>query len=334
MLDNQQENQYKETSLSKWIFRIIAVASIILLCFLTIKFEFHKLKNDKKSRDSAEKMLKDIKDSIESLQDAWNTIYYFYQTGDLIKIMKCSLSSKTESIKQENTLLMMYREDIKTQKTVKENDDITKFNDTKNVRCKGNVTINIGLKNDIYSHPKNSKSYTFRLGEEPLELLEKYPFIKEALGRLRIGERATFIALPAKKATFKPQERTIYEMSIPNIPSTEATNIPLHMSVNKNDDKFEIDNRVVCGSVVSFLFKITDINGNNIYLPNKIERVKVGSGLLNDNIEQVMTKMRIGDRYKILLTKQMFKPTEILNENFFKKNEIIIFDLIIVNVQK
>ena len=333
MQDNQQENRYEETSLSKWIFRIIAVSLIMLLCFFTIKFEFHELKNDKKSRDSAEKMLKDIKDSTESLQDAWNTMYYFYQTGDLMKIMKCSLSSKTKSMKQENTLLMMYHEDIKTQKTVKDNDMI-KFNDTKNIRCKGNVTINIGLKNDIYSHPKDSKSYTFKLGEEPLELLEKYPFIKEALGRLRIGERATFIALPVKKATFKPQERTIYEISIPDKPSTEATNVPLHIPVNKNDDKFEVDNRVVCGSVVSFLFKITDINGNDIYLPDKIEKVKVGSGSLSDSIEQVMTKMRVGDRYKILLTKQMFKPTEILNENFFKKNEIIIFDLIIVNVQK
>jgi hypothetical protein len=65
-----------------------------------------------------------------------------------------------------------------------------------------------------------------------------------------------------------------------------------------------------------------------------MERIKIGSGSLNDDIEQVMTQMQIGDRYKIFLTKQMFKQTEILNTDIFKEDDIVIVDLTIANVQK
>ena len=105
------------------------------------------------------------------------------------------------------------------------------------------------------------------------------------------------------------------------------------MPVRKNDEKFEVDDHAICGSVVQVLLKITDLEGNKIFFSD-IKKIKVGSGLLNESIEQVITQMRIGDRYKILLTKQMFKPTEILNMNIFKKSEIVIVDLVLINVQK
>lgn len=331
--DDKSKDKNQETSLSKWSFRVGSVFFIILFCYFVIRLEFRNLRNNRDARDAAERMMSDIESSIEKIQDAWNTMYYFYQTGDLMNIMKCAMPIKNKQVNQENTLLTMYREDLKTQKTVKDDNEKI-FNDTIGVRCGGNITINIGKKDDIYSHPINGKTYIFKLGEEPLELLENYPFVKEALTRLRFGEKATFIAIPAEKKTFKFQKHVIYEMSIPYLPSTEIMNIPLYMPINKSDKKFEVNDSVVCGSVVQFFINIKDINGKNILLSNKLEKVKVGSGLLNYNIEQIMTQMRVGERYKILLTKQMFKKTDILNYDLFKNNEILIVDLIIVNVQK
>ncbi len=331
--EKENKNQYQETVLSRWVFRICAIFFIILFCYFIIHLEFNNLKNSRETRESAEKITSNIDSSIEKIQDAWNTMYYFYQTGDLMKIMKCAMPIKNKSINQENTLLMLYREDIKTKKTSKDDSNMF-FNDIKNVSCGGNITINVGLKNDIYDYPIENKTYTFKLGEEPLELLEKYIFIKEALSRLHFGEQATFIALPAEKKMFKFQKHKIYELSIPYMPSTEIVNTPLYMAVNKSDEKFSVDDRVVCGSVVQFLLSITDINGKKVFLQKKIGKVKVGSGLLNDSIEQIMTQMKVGERYKILLTKQMFKKTPLLNDNFFHDNEIVIVDLVIANVQK
>ena len=333
MAEKNNDNQYQESLLLKWIFRISSVFIIIFFCFLIIHFEFRELAKNKHARDSAERMIDDVQHSAESLQDAWNTIYYFYQTGDLLKIMKCPTVSKTNNEKNNNTLLMLYREDVSTEKLVKNNDISSEFKEVKNLRCGGNITINIGLKKEIHKHPIDSKNYTFKLGEEPLELVEKYPFVKYALNRLRFGEKATFIALPVEKKIFKPKKQTIYEISIPTLPSTEVINTPIYMPVRKNDEKFEVDDHAICGSVVQVLLKITDLEGNKIFFSD-IKKIKVGSGLLNESIEQVITQMRIGDRYKILLTKQMFKPTEILNMNIFKKSEIVIVDLVLINVQK
>ena len=332
--EEKQENKYQETVLTKWIFRIGAVLVIMFFCFIIIRFEFRELAENQHARDSAERMVDDIERASENLQDAWNTIYYFYQTGDLFRIMRCPSVMKSNTSGQEDTLLVFYREDIETQQTTDNSDITADFRDVKSVRCGGNITINIGLKKEIHKHPKDSKNYTFKLGEEPLELLEKYPFVKDALTRLRFGEKATFVALPVEKKIFKPKKNTIYEMSIPNLPSTEVTNVPLHMFVNKSDEKFSIVNHVVCGSIVYFLFKITDISGNVLVSSRKMEKIKIGSGLFNDYIEQIMTRMRVGDRCKILLTKKMFHPTDILNNNIMKNNDIVVVDIVIANVQR
>lgn len=330
--NNKKQNQ--ESVISKWIFRIITTLLIMFFCYIVIHFEFSKLIKNSSSRESAERMINDIRRSIESLQDAWNTLYYFYQTGDLMKIIKCPISTKTQQSNNSDMLIMLYRDSITKNTSTNSQNEYNNHNNAKYVRCGGNITINIGLKNEIHKHPTENKKYTFKLGEEPLEVLEKFPFIKDALNYLKFEEKATFVAILAEKKAFKPKKHIIYELSIPNAPNTEITNLPLFIPINKNDNKFDVKNHITCGSVVQFLFNITDISGNHIISPNKMERIKIGSGSLNDDIEQVMTQMQIGDRYKIFLTKQMFKQTEILNTDIFKENDIVIVDLIIANVQK
>ena len=330
----QDEKQYIETKFQKWLFRICSLVLILITVCWVIRWEFRQLANNKDARKSIETIVSELSRSIENLQDAWNTMYYFHQTGDLMKIIKCPMSNKHNTNNNENTLLMLYREDLGTKQMVLGKDLVADFGDVKHVRCGGNVTIEIGLKEDINQRPKNTERYTFKTGEEPIALLERYPFVKYAIGRLRYGERATFIALPAEKKLFIPKKQTIYEMSVPMLPSTEITDLPLHMHINKNDDKFAINDRVVCGSVVHILFKITDIEGKVIMQTLKMEKLKVGSGNFNDDMEQILTQMRTGDRYKIILTKQMFRKTDILNKDLFKENDIVIVDLTVVNVQK
>ena len=335
MSEEESKNfEYKETIISKWVFRVIAIVGIMVFLYVIVRLEFRELAENDKARKDATTMIGDIARSFESLQDAWNTMYFFYQTGDLMKIMKCPMASNKSSVNQKNTLLMLYREELESQKSAPTEDITTAFRDVKNIRCGGKITIDIGLKDEIHLHPKETKRYVFNLGSEPVELLETYPFVKDALSRLRFGEKATFVSLPAEKKTFAPKKQTIYEMSIPKLANTEITNVPLYMPVGKNDEKFEVDNHVVCGSVAQILFTIQDINGNELMSSDKNIKVKVGSGELNDDLEQIMTQMRVGDRYKILLTKYMFKPTEILNKNIFESEDIVFVDLIVVDVKR
>ena len=319
----------KESKVVLWLFRFLCFFLILGFCFLIIKAEFNELKKEESTRDIAIQMINSLERATSSFKDAWKTIYYFYQTGDLFKIMKCSNLSKTTKDNQKNTLLMLYREKI--------DKNINNDNETTYLKCRGKITINVGLKNEVYKHPYENNSYTFVLGREPIDMLEKYPFIKHALTRIREGEKATFIAIPAEQKILKPSKQIIYEISVPTLAETSTTNLPLYSVIKRDDEKFIVENDIVCGSVITFLYKIYDINGN-ILLDNNInlnKKLKVGSGNFNEYIEQLLLQMRAGDKYKIFLPKSMFKPSEFLQEKIFPDNtELIIIEITIVGVSK
>ena len=334
-VEKENKNTYQETFTSRWVFRLIAVACIFGFCFLVIHLEFASLKKNENSREYAMQIAETWRSSMASLQDAWNTMYYFYQTGDLLKIIRCPAITKTHVKNQKNTLLMLYRENIETQTSSRNTEDMLDDKYNKNwPRCGGLVTINIGLKEEIYKHPDDSKKYTFNLGDEPKELIEKYPFVKYALSRLKEGEKATFIAMPSTDKIYRLQKQTIYEISIPVIADNNITNLPLHIAIENNEVKFAVDEHVFCGSVVKFLYKIQNINGKVLYEPDNFSKIKIGDGKLHEQIEQVMSHMSLGDRYKIFLSKDMIKDNEFLPKNKIGKEDIVIFDVKIVNVQK
>lgn len=334
-VEKEDKNKYQETFTSRLVFRVITFLCICGFCFLVIHLEFISLKKNENSREYAMQLAETWKASIGSLQDAWNTMYYFYQTGDLLKIMRCPSITKTSVKNRKNTLLMLYRENIETQKTIQRSEDMLDENYNKNwPRCGGLITINIGLKEEVYNKPNDSKKYTFILGDEPKELVEKYPFVKYALSRLKEGEKATFVAMPETEKIYRLQKQTIYEISIPSFADNNITNLPLYIAVEKNEEKFAVDEHVFCGSIVKFLYKIQSINGKILYEPDDFSKIKIGDGKLQEQIEQVMSHMSVGDRYKIFLTKDMIKDNEFLPKNKIGKEDMVIFDVKIVNVQK
>ena len=344
--NDENKNIYHESRTSKWTFRIIAVFIIILFCFIVIRTEFNNMKKNEITRESALQMIEQITRSIEATQDAWNTIYYFYQTGNLFKILKCPSTSETKQMKQKNILLRLYDEKITNNNNNANNSlnsdtntitfDIDKINDNNNrVHCGNRITISIGAKDEIYKHPADYKNYTFILGEEPLEILENYPFVKHALASMKIGERATFIAIPAKQKTaLKIEKQTIYEITVHANNENNKNTFPLYFPIRENNEKFVIDNHIVCGSIVSFIYDIYDIDGKKISTNNEINKVKIGSGKLNNNIEQLMLRMSTGDRYKVFITKNMYKKnTEFIPLSMFNGRDAIVFDISIINVQ-
>ena len=332
MSDNNEKTYTNESLLATWGFRICSLFVIILFCFLIIKFYFNDLKKNKTTQENAERMLTEISNSTENINNAWRTMYYFYQTGDLMNIIKCPTRTHNLKTYQENTLLTLYREDIETNKNANSNED--GFGMSKNIVCGGKVNLEIGLKDEIYKHPKDFRNYTFKLGEEPLELIEKYPFVKDALTKISEGERATFVALLAENKKFKLKKQTIYEIRIPKNNENQTTILPLYSVIRKNTEKFIVNNHANCGAVVSFLYQIHDIDGTILDGSNSAIKVKLGSGQFNKDVEQVMIQMQIGDRYKILLTKHNFKESEFIKKQIFSNRDIIIVDVVILNVQK
>ncbi len=348
--ENENKNIEHETIAGKWTFRIIAVIVIMAFCCIVIHVEFNNMKKNDITRESALQIANQITRSIEALQDAWNTIYYFYQTGNLFKILKCSSMSSTKQTKQKNILLRLYDEKIcdnntncalKNSNTSEKDIDSTNKNDDDYVRCGSDITINIGLKDEVYKHPTNYKKYTFSLGSEPLEILENYPFVKHALATMKIGERTTFIAIPMEQKILKQRRQTMYEIAVHTDSKNKtgadnkqnSNNIPLYFPIREGNEKFVIDDRITCGSIVSFIYDIYDINGKKIGADNEINKIKVGSKKLSVGIEQLMLRMSVGDRYKIFVTKNMHKNTDFFPSTLFNDRDAIIFDISIVNVQ-
>ena len=330
----EKKKKKKDNLLFTWMFRISSVFIIIFVCYLIIKAEFKSLKENEFSRESTLHMLRSIENSSENIQNAWNKIYYFYQTGDLMNIIKCPSAVSKEQNKNNDLLLNIYRENIITTQSINSKNMLENYNNMKNIRCGGRITINIGLKKEIYKHPKNFETYTFKLGEEPIDMIKNYPFVKNALSKIREGERMTFIAMPKEKNDLIVKKQFIYEIEVPEIATNETARIPFYSILQKTDNKFLVDKQIACGNVVHYSYTIYNIDGEKIKTSsNLFDKVKIGSGGLNSRIEQLILQMSVGDSFIVFLPKNIIEQNSIFTKDILKNN-VVLFEMKILNVQK
>ncbi len=325
--------EYKETRASKWAFRFLFLFSVIFACCLAIHFEFRAMKKNDNVRADAMKMTGYLSKTFEDLHDAWSIMYYFYKAGELFRIIRCPDVSPKKGVAQHNTLLTFYRERIEDKD--KEEDENFDRNIYK-IWCGEKITINIGLKNELYKHPEDYNSYVFKLGEEPIEIIEKYPFVKDALNQIALGERATFVAIPTENNVLKLKKHTMYEITA-HLGDVNRKPLPLYSVVKEAEGNTTlIDTHVNCGSVVSFIYEIYSASGKLLKEEREIKKVRVGSGELSEGVEQILTKMSVGDRYRIFITKDEIKDggSKIISNDLFKNDDILIFDIMVVNLQK
>lgn len=327
----------EESLIQKWIFRFLSVFFICGFCYLVIKIEFNSLKNNEQSRNSATSMLKELRMSTSNLKDAWKTLYYFHKTGDLMKIIRCpnlSSGNNDEGVKYDN-LIMLYREDAKTRQNLGKKNIFEEHDEYKNIKCGGKVSINIGLKNEVYKHPNDFKNYTFKLGEEPIDLIKDFPFIKYSLTKIREGERATFIAMIADRNILKPKKQIIYEIEIPEMIENETIGLPFYSILNKvENEKYVVNHKAYCGAVVYYNYKIHDKNGKILKQVSSAEKIKIGSNELNFYVENLMMQMSAGDEYIVFLTREMIKENNIFTNDIVKNNDILFFNVKLLNVQQ
>ena len=354
-MEEQKENtnngyEYRETKLSKWIFRLCFFLATIAICCFAIHLEFKSMKKNENVRADAMKMIGYFSKTFEDLRGAWDTMYYFYKAGELFRIIRCPDVSPKKGVVQHNTLLTFYRERIEG-KDDDEDDENGDFDrEIYKAWCGEKITINIGLKSELYKHPDDYKSYMFKLGEEPIELIEKYPFVKDALNKIAVGERATFVAIPTENNVLRPKKHTMYEITMHlNTNDDKRRAMPLYSIAKEGENKNLIDEHVNCGSVVSFIYEIYSPIGKLIKTEREVKKIRVGSGELGEGIEQVLTKMSVGDRYKIFITKNDVKKSNsstskrqsdkndangIITNDLFKDYDVVIFDIRVVNLQK
>ena len=308
----KEKIKYKENWKSKLSFRIISLILIITFICITIHIEMQSLKNNQESRESAVQITSNLYNSMYSLQDSWNTMYYFYQSGDLFNILNCRKNEAQNKKNDDDNLLVLYKDRI---------DKNIPINELNSVGCNKKITVNLAIKDDVDQDiEKDKEAYSFIIGEEPIDLLSKYPLLKYAIYKLKIGEKATIVARQHLARRNKIKKTTIYSLEILN--QNDSLNIDKiipHIIYNENAGKLNIK------------YTVRDVDGNELYKSDLI-KINIGSGMFNTFIEQLLLKTHIGEEFKIFLSKKLHTPTPLLPKELFNNRDIIILDIQLYNI--
>ena len=320
----KEKIKYKENWKSKLSFRIISLILIITFICITIHIEMQSLKNNQESRESAVQITSNLYNSMYSLQDSWNTMYYFYQSGDLFNILNCRKNKAQNKKNDDDNLLVLYKDRI---------DKNIPINELNSVGCNKKITVNLAIKDDVDQDiEKDKEAYSFIIGEEPIDLLSKYPLLKYAIYKLKIGEKATIVARQHLARRNKIKKTTIYSLEILNQNnSLNIDKIIPHIIYNENAGKLNIKNQLTCNSNVNIKYTVRDVDGNELYKSDLI-KINIGSGMFNTFIEQLLLKTHIGEEIKIFLSKKLHTPTPLLPKELFNNRDIIILDIQLYNI--
>lgn len=304
----------------KCLFRFVSFFALMMICIGVIHLEFKEMKKDKNLRADAITMTSNIQNAMSELQNSWDTMYYFYQSGELFNILNCRKQSDSEKNNNDN-LIVLYRNVVN--KSIFDG----QYSD---MQCGRQISINVGLKDNVDEINVDKKPYNFVLGEEPIKLLETYPLIKYALYQLKLGESATFVA--SKKVSNKSlrKKQTIYEVELVN-QDNQYSNSKIPYIINNKTNKFlNIKNQITCNSVVMLTYDIYDINMNKIYSSTRPINVKIGNGNFNKKIENILIKASANDNVMVFLTKQNYNFSNYIPQSLFENNDIIILDIKII----
>lgn len=314
---------------------------LVIILGLIIHIEFNSLKKEETTRDTAIKITENLRSSAAAIQDAWKTMYYFYKTGDLFKILRCS-KGKTSIFDREpgDGLAYIFKRPI---------DDNVKVEDAKlnPIACDKPLSINIQLKKGIDKKMDNPEPYTYVPGNEPLELLKKYPLIQYAVPKLKVGEKAVFVAMPQKISGQKFKSKYIYEIELPiqkgkNVYNKLPTWVPVHLK----EKSINVIDTIICNSIVALNMNIYNGMGQTLYetfdSTKQIDNLKdikpfkfrMGAGEFNEYIEQILLGLSAGDKIRIFLTKNFMQTTQFFNQSVFDNQELLIIDLQILGVAR
>ncbi len=319
--------------------KLCKFTSLVIILGLIIHIEFKSLKEEETTRDTALKITENLRSSAAAIQDAWKTMYYFYKTGDLFKILRCSKGWTNIFDKEPgDSLAYIFKRPI---------DDNIRVEDAKlnPIACDKQLSINIQMKKGIDKKMNNPEPYTYVPGNEPLELLKKYPLIQYAVPKLKVGEKAVFIAMPQKISGQKLKSKYIYEIELPiqkgrNTYDKLPTWVPIYIT----EKSINVTNTVICNSIVALNMSIHNGLGQLLYdtldTTKQVDNVKdikpfkfrMGAGEFNDYIEQILLGLSAGDKIKIFLTKNFMQTTPFFNQRVFDNQELLIIDLQIIGV--
>lgn len=344
----EEKNTTIEDAKTKWKRRskklfdkLCKFASLVIILGLIIHVEFKSLKEEETTRDAALKITENLRSSSEAIQDAWKTMYYFYKTGDLFKILRCS-NGRTSIFDREpgDSLAYVFKRPI---------DDNIRVEDAKlnPIACGKPLSINIQIKKGIDKKMDNPEPYTYVPGNEPLELLKKYPLIQYAVPKLKVGEKAVFIAMPQKISGQKFKSKYIYEIELPIQKGKNVyNNLPTWVPVYITEKSINVVNTVICNSIVALNMSIHNGLGQLLYetfnSTKQVDNLKdikpfkfrMGAGEFNEYIEQILLGLSAGDKIKIFLTKNFMQTTPFFNQRAFDNQELLIIDLQIMGVAR
>ena len=344
----EEEKATIEDAKTKWKRRgkklfekLCKFTSLVLILGLIIHIEFKSLKEEETTRDAAIKITENLRSSAAAIQDAWKTMYYFYKTGDLFKILRCS-KGRTSIFDREpgDSLAHIFKRPI--DENVRPED--AKLNP---IACDKPLSINIQMKKGIDKKMDNPEPYTYVPGNEPLELLKKYPLIQYAVPKLKVGEKAVFVAMPQKTSGQKFKSKYIYEIELPiqkgkNVYNKLPTWVPIHLK----EKSINVIDTVICNSIVAVNMNIYNGLGQLLYetfdSSKQIDNLKdikpfkfrMGAGEFNEYIEQILLGLSAGDKIKIFLTKNFMQTTPFFNQSAFDNQELLIIDLQILGVAR
>ena len=321
--------------------KLCKFTSLVFIIGLIIHIEFNSLKENEVSRDTALKITENLRSSSEAIQDAWKTMYYFYKTGDLFKILRCS-KGRTSVFERDpgDSLAYVFKRPI---------DDNIRAEDAKfnTIACGKPLSINIQMKKGIDKKMNNPEPYTYVPGNEPLELLKKYPLIQYAVPKLKVGEKAVFIAMPQKISGQKFKSKYIYEIELP-IQKCKDTydKLPTWVPIQIKEKSINVSDTVICNSIVALNMTIYSSVGQLLYetlddtkqiddlKDINIFKFRMGAGEFNEYIEQILLGLSVGDKIKIYLTKNFMQTTQFFNNKTFDNQELLIIDLQIIGVTR
>jgi len=321
--------------------KLCKFTSLVLILGLIIHIEFKSLKEEETTRDAAIKITENLRSSAAAIQDAWKTMYYFYKTGDLFKILRCS-KGRTSIFDREpgDSLAHIFKRPI--DENVRPED--AKLNP---IACDKPLSINIQMKKGIDKKMDNPEPYTYVPGNEPLELLKKYPLIQYAVPKLKIGEKAVFVAMPQKTSGQKFKSKYIYEIELPIQKGKNVYNkLPTWVPIQLKEKSINVIDTVICNSIVAVNMNIYNGLGQLLYetfdSSKQIDNLKdikpfkfrMGAGEFNEYIEQILLGLSTGDKIKIFLTKNFMQTTPFFNQSAFDNQELLIIDLQILGVAR
>lgn len=321
--------------------KLCKFTSLVIILGLIIHLEFKSLKEEETTRDTALKITENLRSSAAAIQDAWKTMYYFYKTGDLFKILRCS-KGRTSIFDKEpgDSLAYIFKRPI---------DDNIKAEDAKlnPIACDKPLSINIQMKKGIDKKMDNPEPYTYVPGNEPLELLKKYPLIQYAVPKLKVGEKAVFVAMPQKISGQKLKSKYIYEIELPTQQGRNTyTTVPTWVPIYITEKSINVTDTVICNSIVALNMSIYNGLGQLLYETfdgtKQVDNLKdikpfkfrMGAGEFNDYIEQILLGLSSGDKIKIFLTKNFMQTTPFFNQRVFDNQELLIIDLQIMGVTR